>query len=105
VLTLLLVAAACGKTDKPSPAPSPATPPATPLDASPAPLDAGAAPSDASPRVHPAPGQKHMSFDDDPDAGSVPQDHADRLWGDYVDREGKPSVGWHSHDPVTGNAR
>ncbi len=42
----------------------------------------------------------HMTFD----ATGIPQNHTDMLWGDYIDKQGKPAVGWHSHDPVTGNA-
>lgn len=43
----------------------------------------------------------HMSFD----ANGIPTNHVDLLWGDYIDKQGNPAVGWHSHDPVTGNAQ
>lgn len=39
------------------------------------------------------------------DENGIPHDHADMLWGDYIDRQGRPAVGYHSHDPVAGNAR
>jgi hypothetical protein len=43
----------------------------------------------------------HMTFD----ATGIPANHTDMLWGDFIDKQGKPAVGWHSHDPVTGNAQ
>jgi hypothetical protein len=43
----------------------------------------------------------HMAFD----ANGIPTNHVDLLWGDYIDKQGNPAVGWHSHDPVTGNAQ
>jgi hypothetical protein len=43
----------------------------------------------------------HLTFD----ANGIPTNHVELLWGDYVDRQGNPAVGWHSHDPVTGNAQ
>ncbi len=43
----------------------------------------------------------HMTFD----ATGIPVNHADMLWGDYIDKQGQPAVGWHSHDPVSGNAQ
>lgn len=43
----------------------------------------------------------HMTFD----ANGIPSNHIDMLWGDYIDKQGHPAVGWHSHDPVTGNAQ
>lgn len=43
----------------------------------------------------------HMSFDE----SGIPVNHTDMLWGDYIDKQGNPAVGWHSHDPVTGNAQ
>jgi hypothetical protein len=43
----------------------------------------------------------HMTFD----ANGIPTNHVEMLWGDYIDRQGHPAVGWHSHDPVTGNAQ
>ena len=43
----------------------------------------------------------HMSFDE----SGIPVNHSDMLWGDYIDKQGNPAVGWHSHDPVTGNAQ
>jgi hypothetical protein len=49
--------------------------------------------------------EKHMVFDDDLDAGPIPIDHTDMRWGDYIDRHGRPAVGWHSHDRDAGNAR
>jgi hypothetical protein len=42
----------------------------------------------------------HMSFDEN----GVPIAHTDMLWGDYIDKQGNPAVGFHSHDPVHGNA-
>jgi hypothetical protein len=42
----------------------------------------------------------HMSFDEN----GIPISHTDMLWGDYIDRQGNPAVGFHSHDPVSGNA-
>jgi hypothetical protein len=65
-------------------------------------------PADASHRTHPGPdagadelAQKHMTFDEK----AAPINHTELLWGDYVDKQGKPAIGWHSHDPVVGNAR
>lgn len=43
----------------------------------------------------------HMTFDEN----GIPVNHTDMLWGDYIDKQGNPAVGWHSHDPVTGNAQ
>ena len=43
----------------------------------------------------------HMSFDEI----GIPTNHTEMLWGDYVDKQGNPAVGWHNHDPVTGNAQ
>ena len=43
----------------------------------------------------------HMSFNEI----GIPVNHTEMLWGDYMDKQGNPSVGWHSHDPVTGNAQ
>jgi hypothetical protein len=43
----------------------------------------------------------HMTFD----ANGIPTNHLEMLWGDYIDKQGHPAVGWHSHDPVTGNAQ
>jgi hypothetical protein len=42
----------------------------------------------------------HMSFDEN----GIPISHTDMLWGDYIDKQGNPAVGFHSHDPVSGNA-
>jgi hypothetical protein len=39
------------------------------------------------------------------DEHGIPHHHVEMLWGDYIDRQGKPAVGYHSHDPVTGNAQ
>jgi hypothetical protein len=43
----------------------------------------------------------HMTFDEN----GIPVNHSEMLWGDYIDKQGNPAVGWHSHDPVTGNAQ
>jgi hypothetical protein len=43
----------------------------------------------------------HMTFG----ATGIPTNHVELMWGDYVDKQGHPQVGWHSHDPVTGNAQ
>lgn len=43
----------------------------------------------------------HMTFD----ATGIPTNHTDMLWGDFIDKQGNPAVGWHSHDPVSGNAQ
>ncbi|MCA9679573.1 MAG: hypothetical protein H6708_10470 [Kofleriaceae bacterium] len=43
----------------------------------------------------------HMTFD----AHGIPVNHTEMLWGDYLDKQGNPAVGWHSHDPVSGNAQ
>ena len=43
----------------------------------------------------------HMSFDEN----GIPTNHTDMLWGDYIDKQGNPAVGFHSHDPVSGNAQ
>lgn len=43
----------------------------------------------------------HMTYDD----AGIPVQHIEMRWGNYVDRQGDPAIGWHSHDPVTGNAR
>jgi hypothetical protein len=43
----------------------------------------------------------HMTFDEN----GIPVNHTEMLWGDYIDKQGNPAVGWHSHDPVTGNAQ
>jgi hypothetical protein len=42
-----------------------------------------------------------MSFDEN----GIPTNHSDMLWGDYIDKQGNPAVGFHSHDPVSGNAQ
>ncbi len=42
----------------------------------------------------------HMSLEN-----GFPVNHTEVLWGDYVDKQGNPAVGFHSHDPVTGNAQ
>jgi hypothetical protein len=39
------------------------------------------------------------------DEHGIPHSHTEMLWGDYIDKQGKPAVGYHSHDPVTGNAQ
>ena len=39
------------------------------------------------------------------DAHGIPVNHTEMLWGDYLDKQGNPAVGWHSHDPVSGNAQ
>lgn len=39
------------------------------------------------------------------DEHGIPHHHNEMLWGDYIDKQGKPAVGYHSHDPVTGNAQ
>jgi len=39
------------------------------------------------------------------DEHGIPHHHTEMLWGDYIDKQGKPAVGYHSHDPVTGNAQ
>ena len=64
------------------------------------PTDAGGATASASAPTGGVEGY-HMSFD----ANGIPTNHVDLLWGDYVDKQGNPAVGWHSHDPVTGNAQ
>ncbi len=43
----------------------------------------------------------HMTFD----SHGIPTNHHELLWGDYIDKQGNPAVGWHSHDPVSGNAQ
>jgi len=43
----------------------------------------------------------HMSFDEQ----GIPVNHTEMLWGDYIDKQGNPAVGFHSHDPATGNAQ
>ena len=43
----------------------------------------------------------HMSFDE----SGIPVNHTEMLWGDYIDKQGNPAVGFHSHDPATGNAQ
>lgn len=43
----------------------------------------------------------HMAFDE----SGIPVNHTEMLWGDYIDKQGNAAVGWHSHDPVTGNAQ
>ena len=43
----------------------------------------------------------HMTFD----SHGIPSNHHEMLWGDYIDKQGNPAVGWHSHDPVSGNAQ
>lgn len=50
-------------------------------------------------------GNKHMTFAVDLDGGTVLVEHKEMQWGDYLDRQGRPAVGWHSHDPATGNAQ
>jgi hypothetical protein len=93
-LLLLIGIGACGRA---------ARPPDPRVDL--APLDAGVA-ADASRRAHPGPdhGAKHVILDE-LDGGVAPVNHGELLWGDYVDRQGRAAIGWHSHDPVTGNAR
>jgi hypothetical protein len=87
----------CGTSDRPVPRSG--------VDRPPPPPDAG--PADASHRIHPGPdggdemSMKHTTFDGE----GAPTNHTDLLWGDYIDKEGKPAVGWHSHDPVKGNAQ
>ncbi len=64
------------------------------------------APLDASTRRHPGHSDdKHLTFDEDLDGGVAPRNHTERLWGDYLDRQGRPALGWHSHHPDTGNAQ
>lgn len=61
-------------------------------------------PPAATATASPAAGQVegyHMSFD----ANGIPTNHTELLWGDYIDKQGNPAVGWHSHDPVSGNAQ
>jgi hypothetical protein len=93
---VLVVLVACGSADPPAPAAP---------RAGPAPVDAGVA-ADASLRAHPGSdyGTKHITFDD-VDGGMAPVNHTELLWGEYIDRRGRAAIGWHSHDPVTGNAR
>lgn len=43
----------------------------------------------------------HMTFDEQ----GIPVNHTEMLWGDYIDKQGNPAVGFHSHDPTTGNAQ
>jgi len=43
----------------------------------------------------------HMTFDE----SGIPVSHTEMLWGDYIDKQGNPAVGFHSHDPVHGNAQ
>jgi len=43
----------------------------------------------------------HMTFDEN----GIPISHEDMLWGDYIDKQGNPAVGFHSHHPVHGNAQ
>jgi hypothetical protein len=43
----------------------------------------------------------HMTFDEH----GIPVNHTEMLWGDYIDKQGNPAVGFHSHDPATGNAQ
>ncbi len=97
---LLMLAGACGTAEPVARAPAPtATREAAPVDAG-----VGA---DASRRRHPGEdfATKHMVYEEDEDGGVAPADHHEMLWGDYIDKRGKPAVGWHSHHPATGNAR
>lgn len=85
LVSLACLAAACG---------SPRTP-----------IEEHRAPADASLRTHPGSSElKHLELDET-DGGIAPRNHRELLWGDYIDARGNPAVGWHSHDPVTGNAR
>jgi hypothetical protein len=93
VVALSVGAGACGTAEPMTPG-HPAA--ARALDAAPAPA---AVPDAQGYR------DKHLVFDDELDGGPVPQAHADLRWGNYIDREGRPAVGLHSHDPATGNAR
>ncbi|HUH05353.1 MAG TPA: hypothetical protein VML75_25325 [Kofleriaceae bacterium] len=43
----------------------------------------------------------HMTFDE----SGIPVQHTDMMWGDYIDKQGNPAVGFHSHDPISGNAQ
>lgn len=43
----------------------------------------------------------HLAVDEQ----GIPHSHSDMLWGDYIDKQGRPAVGYHSHDPVHGNAQ
>ena len=99
--------------------PGPAAPPATSLTIQPSPHGGGvtlnfyfgaAGPTlDSGNGVHVPPESPHsgsvegyhMTFDE----SGIPVNHTDMLWGDYIDKQGNPAVGWHSHDPVTGNAQ
>lgn len=54
----------------------------------------------APPREHAVEGY-HLAVDEH----GIPHDHTEMLWGDYIDKQGRAAVGYHSHDPVTGNAR
>ncbi len=91
-LALALIAGACGKSRAPEPQP-PA--PVTTVEA------------DAATRVHPAEdfGEKHLVFDDFDGGVPAPQAHREKLWGNYIDKQGHPAAGWHSHDPEIGNAQ
>lgn len=40
-----------------------------------------------------------------PDESGLHWPHTEMLYGDYIDKQGNPATGWHSHDPVTGNAQ
>jgi hypothetical protein len=92
---IALLACACGgpRASEPAP-PAPAPAPA-------------AAPADAATRVHPDDdfGAKHLVFDDFDGGVPAPHDHHELLWGNYIDRHGRPAAGWHSHHPETGNAQ
>jgi hypothetical protein len=75
----------------------------------------GCGTADRADSAHPGPGRAEVSADAGPgemsdknfvfDENGAPTYHTDRLWGNYVDKDGKPQVGWHSHDPKTGVAR
>jgi hypothetical protein len=43
----------------------------------------------------------HLAFDEN----GIPHNHSEMLWGDYIDKQGRPAVGYHSHDPASGNAQ
>jgi hypothetical protein len=94
-LLVALAAGACGRGGRPDErAPIAPTSEAGPTGR---PTDAGLV--DAPAPFH----TKHMVFDDD-DGGSMPAEHTEPRWGDYLDEHGKPAVGWHVHDPATGKA-
>jgi hypothetical protein len=65
--------------------------------------------ADASHRQHADEYDVHIKnyvMDEDDAGARAPSNHRDLLYGPYLDKKtGKPLIGWHSHDPVTGNAR